>query len=73
MDHPNLQLSLQEVGHLRVQVPGGVPTINPMVAVGVVKGFKLLVRSNEGVDQVYRILEVDIVISRTVNQQKVSF
>lgn len=65
-DHPNLQLSLQEFGHLRVQVPGGISTRNPMVAIGVIKRFKLLVRCNECVDQVHCILEVDIVISGTM-------
>jgi hypothetical protein len=45
-----LQFALQEVGHLRVQVPGGISTRNPMVAVGVVEGFKLLVSRNECVD-----------------------
>ena len=44
-----------------------------MVAVGVVKGFKLLVSRDKCIDQVYGILEVDIVISRAMNQQEVSF
>jgi len=43
-----------------------------MVAVGVVKGFKLLVCRDECVDQVHGILEVDIVISRAMNQQEVA-
>ena len=40
----------QEVGHLRVQVPGGISPRNAMVAVGVVEGFKLLVCRDECID-----------------------
>ena len=43
-----------------------------MVAVGVVKGFKLLVSRDESIYQVHRILEVDIVISRPMNQQEIA-
>jgi len=43
-----------------------------MVAVGVVKGFKLLVSCDECIDQVHGILEVDIVISRPMNQQEIA-
>ena len=43
-----------------------------MVAVGIVKGFKLLVSRDECVDEIHRILEVDIVISRAMNQQEVA-
>ena len=43
-----------------------------MAAVGIVKGLKLLVGRNEGIDQVHGILEVDIVISRAMNQQEVA-
>ena len=68
-----LQLSLQEVGHLRVQVPSGISTRNPMVPVGVVKGFKLLVGRDEGIDEVHCILEVDVVISSSMDQQEIAF
>jgi len=44
-----------------------------MIPVGVVEGFKLLVRSNEGIDEVHCILEMDIVISSSMDQQEVAF
>ena len=68
-----LQLPLQEVSHLRVEVPGGVPSRNPMVPVGVVEGFKLLVGRNERIDEVHSILEVDVVITGSMDQQEIAF
>jgi len=54
-------------------VPGGISTRNAMVAVGIVEGFKLLVGRNEGIDEVYCILEVDVVISSAMDQQEIAF
>jgi len=44
-----------------------------MIPVGVVEGFKLLVGCNEGIDEIYCILEVDIVIPSAMDQQEISF
>lgn len=44
-----------------------------MVSIGIIKGLKLFVRSDQGIDQIYGVLKVYIIISRPVNQQVISF
>src|SRR5690606_10581090 len=68
-----LQFPLDKIGHHRIQMPGSISAINSMVSVGIVERFKLFIRSNQGIDKVYGVLVMDIIIPGTVNQQEIAF
>ena len=44
-----------------------------MVAVGISKKVKVLALGHQCVDHLHRILEMDIVVGRTVDQQELAF
>lgn len=49
-------------------MPSGISAINTVVAVGVVEGLELFIRTDQGIYQINGILVVDIIIPCAVNQ-----
>jgi hypothetical protein len=49
-------------------MPGGISSIDTMVSVWIIEGLKLLIRPDQGINQVNCVLEMNIIITRTMNQ-----
>lgn len=62
-----LKFSLKEIGHHGIEVPGGIAAVDAMISIWIIKRFKLLVCSDQRIYQIHRILEVDIVVTGSVN------
>ena len=69
----SLQLTIDEVGHQLVKVEAGVAPIDAVVLIGIDSEFELLTSIFKGSNHVDRILEMDIVVARSVDQQIVTF
>src|SRR5690606_19596733 len=72
-DRSALQFSLDKMRHHGLQMPCGISLVDPVVSVGIVESLELFIRSDQGVNKVYGVLVVHIVIPCAMNQQEISF
>ena len=68
----SLQFPLDKVGHQLVEVQAGVAAVDAVVLVGIDAHLELLIGLLEGGDEVEGVLEVDVIVARTVDKQIVA-